>query len=207
MDLTQTLVEEICNPAIRSIGAKKIPPATPNANMTEVTLCQDLYKSVRDSEIRERIWSCTKKRATLTKEVTDPDYWDWEYQYALPTDCALVISLEYNYVYSIESGYIYTNAKDGDDQIDIKYVQFADTTSGTAVDTEIARFDFGLKNVLAKRLAAEMCPTIAPAKEATAWVKYNDALASAMISNSFEDLHSIIGDVDYEPDCIALRWG
>lgn len=205
MDLTQTLVDEICNPAIRSIGAKKIP--TPTTDMTEVTLCQDLYKTVRDSELRERVWACTKKRAAVTKEATDPDHYDWAYQYAFPSDCALLLSMEHNYLFAVESGFFYTNVTDGSDQIRVKYVQFADTTSGTAVDAEIARFDFGLKNVLISRLAIALTPTLAPRKKQEAEFNYEKALNTAMISNCFEDLKDILDRTIDDPPCITERWG
>ncbi len=252
MDLTDDLIAKIFNPGLISIGARKLTSTSDTSN--EADLCKAMYEVVRDAELRERIWNCTKKRVALDVDATTPND-TWDYRYALPEDCLYVVGLEYDANFTIESGYILTNEQNLDSQINILYVQKANTsyaawvtstayvigdlviesdtnyvcieshTSGTFatdlaadkwelstiddVDTEVARFDSTLRNVLAKRLAAEISKVITKnrTEQEQAWGLYDKALDGAALANAYEDRHDRENRTETESSWITSRLG
>jgi hypothetical protein len=125
MNLTANLITYICNPALVGIGARILTGITDTSN--EADLCKAMYELVRNAELRERIWNCTRKQLPIDVEATEPVY-DWSYKYAIPEDCLYIIELEGDKDFTVKSRFIYTDEKNSDDQINIEYVQRADTT-------------------------------------------------------------------------------
>ncbi len=209
MNLTGELVSYICNPALISIGARLLTGATDTSN--EADLCRAMYEQVRDAELRERIWNCTKKRDALTVDETEPNH-DWDYRYALPDDCLYVIELEDDADFTVESGYILTNECNSDSEINILYVQKAAVAgegSEEAVNAEVARFDSTLRNVLAKRLGAELAKALTKhrTEQEQAWGLYDRALDGAALANAFEDRHDRENRTETESEWITSRQG
>ena len=110
MDLTTTLIEKIFNPALDRISAKSLTGITDTSD--EAKKCKANYESVRNAELRERIWGCTKTRILLTVDSTAPIGDDWDYRYAEPTGSIYIISMADDDLFTIESGYILTNSSD-----------------------------------------------------------------------------------------------
>lgn len=208
MDLTTDLINYICNPGLISIGARTITGTSDTS--TEATNCAAMYETVRDAELRERIWGCTKKRDSLDYDSNfNPVDDDWDYRYALPDDYLYMIRLEYDKDFTVESGYILTNEKNSDDQINILYVQKADVTDTDEVNAEIARFDSTLRNVLGKRLVAEIAQSITDkrVKQEQAWMLYDKALEAAALANAYEDRHERENRTETESSWITSRLG
>lgn len=252
MNLTADLITHICNPGLIGIGARRLEAITDTTN--EADLCKAMYESVRDSELREHIWNCTRKQIAIDVEVSEPVY-GWSYKYAIPEDCLYIIELENDADYTRKSGFIYTNEKNSLNQINIEYVQKADTsytawvtstlynagahvinsginykclvthTSGTFatdlaagdwelstiddIDTEIARFDSGLKAVLAARLGAVLSKLLTKHKseQQQAWDLYEMMLDKACIANAYEDRHGTENGKESESSWITSRHG
>lgn len=206
MDLTDDLIEYICNPGLISIGARTITATTDTTN--EAVLCKAMYETVRDAELRERIWGCTKKRDGIAVDATDPDY-DWEHRYSIPSDCLYIIELENDAPFTPESEYILTDEKNSDDEINLLYIQKADVTSGTAVDAEIARFDSTLRLVLGLRLVATIAKNITKnrTEQAQAWEMYHMALEKAALANAYENRHGRENRTETESSWITSRLG
>ncbi len=125
MDLTEKLIQYICNPGLIGIGARIIESVDDTSN--EADLCRAMYENVRDSELRERIWNCTRKQLTLDVDSETPTY-KWDYRYLIPSDSLYIIELEDDRDFTIKSGYILTNEINSLNQINIEYVQKADLT-------------------------------------------------------------------------------
>lgn len=206
MELTNNLITYVCNPGLASIGARILTGTSDASN--EAVLCKTLYEPVRDAELRERIWGCTKKRTALTADGTAPNH-DWDYRYAVPSNCLYLIGLENDADYTIESGYILTNEKNSSNQINILYVQKADVSDSAAVDAELSRFDSTLRNVLAKRLVAEASKSITKkrSEQEQAWGLYDKALEAAALANAYENRHERENRLEPKSKWITSRLG
>jgi hypothetical protein len=205
MDLTTTLIEKLFNPALDRISAKSLTGVSDTSN--EADKCKANYESVRNSELRERIWGSTKKRALLTVDGASPIGDEWDYRYAEPTDSIYIINIQDDDLFTVESGYILSNTKDKNDQILVKYVQAADISSGSALDAEILRFDAGLLNVMIARMAATLALTISKKRSSRedAWILYERALNSAKLANAYEDRNERDERTEQESDWIISR--
>lgn len=73
----------ICSNALLSLGAK--PFADFSENRDHVTLCSNLFPTVRDSILRAHPWKCATKRVLLSPLVDAPAF-DFSAQFALPGD-------------------------------------------------------------------------------------------------------------------------
>lgn len=252
MDLTADLISYICNPGLISGGARTLTGVSDTS--TEADLCKAMYETVRDSELRSKIWNCTKKRIALDVDGTTPNH-QWDYRYEMPEDCLYIVELEDDKDFTIEGRWILTNESNSDDQINILYVQKADVnftawltstsysvgdyvindstnyvclvahTSGTFatdlaadywettdiedIDTEIARFDSNLRNVLGKRLFAEISKHLTEKRteQEQAWGIYDKAIDEAVLANAFEDRHDRDNRTETESTWISSRRG
>jgi len=206
MELTTDFINKIANPALIGIAARILTGTDDDSNQAD--LCKAMYETVRDTELRERIWNCTRKQIAIDVAVTEPVY-KWSYKYAIPEDCLYIIELEDDKDFTIKSGFIYTNEKNADDQINIEYVQKADVEDTDELDLELDRFDAGLKRVMAARLGAELSKTLTdkPEDQVRAWNFYEMMLDKAALANAFEDRHDRVNRIKEESTWITSRLG
>ena len=136
---------QICNRALIRLGADTITSLTENSK--EARLCNILFDVVRKDLLRAHPWNFSIKRTSVAYSTTEPEF-EFDYQYALPSDCLRVLNVHMNISnFSIEGGYLYTN----DDAVDLIYI--ADIT-----DTEA--FDSAFTTMMSLKLAAELCYNI-----------------------------------------------
>lgn len=206
MDLTETLIEKILNPALVSIAEPELTGVLDTA--TAATKCKTIYESVRDAELRERIWTCCKTGVLVTKDATDPDDPVWDYRYGIPTGAAYIIGLHEDEDFTIESGYILSNYTNEDDQVYVRYIQSADVSSGTAIDAEITRWDGGLRNVVIYRMGAFLATALKKRASSVerAFALYQEALDNAGLANAYEDRHDRHNRHDEDGSWIAGRF-
>jgi len=82
---------EICNLAIRMIGAKRITSLDDEAE--EARVLTDIYDRMLDEVLVAYPWNFALKRSALTRLATTPTY-EYDYAYALPADCLRVVEAE-----------------------------------------------------------------------------------------------------------------
>lgn len=186
---------EICNLALTRIGHVTIASLTESSKAA--TLCNLHYHPTRKSTLRAHPWNFAIRRATLALSATTPNH-EFTYRHALPTDCLKVIRTSWEtsegvsgaavygfpgvhgyagepVPYTIEGRYLLCN----EDTAKIEYI--ADITDTTT-------FDELFTDVLAQRIAAEIC--LALTDNATAaksmWDVYATKLAEARTVDATE---------------------
>ena len=134
---------QIANMALRSIGVKRITALSDNVESARVL--NDIYTHLRDEMIVIHPWNfAIKYSSTLAENATDPEF-DYDYSYALPTDCLRVIELaDAEDKFKVVGGNLYTDTEDPE----IKYI---------AQITTPASFSSAFVTAYAARLAAEAC--------------------------------------------------
>lgn len=85
---------EVCNIALGRVGSRQQIDEFDTDTSAEAQLCRAFYETARDELLTSHPWSWATKRETLAELETDPPE-DWEYAYALPSDC-----LEPQYIWS-----------------------------------------------------------------------------------------------------------
>lgn len=140
----------IVNIALRSIGVKRI--TTLSDDVESARVMNDLYAHIRDEMVMIHPWNFAIAYSdTLAQNGTDPNF-DYDYSYALPSDCLRVIELEYaEDEFKVVSGNLYTNTEDPK----IKYIKQVTTT---------ANFSKAFVTALAARLAYEACYALTNSK-------------------------------------------
>lgn len=77
-------VTKICNLILSDIGSKRINNYETDSSK-EAIMCRLHYEPTRDALLRSFYWPFAGDRATLSRDVTDPDF-EWDYQFLLPND-------------------------------------------------------------------------------------------------------------------------
>lgn len=185
----------ICNLALTRLGNKQQITSLTQGG-TVAPLCNLHYAHARDTLLRSHYWNFAIKRQALSQSATTPAN-EFGYQYQLPTDCLRVIrtSWEANFFgggtavysypnggyaatfipYRIEAGYLLTDEA----SVTIEYV---------AQITDTLQFDDLFVDVLAQRLAAELCPAISDNTALTQrlWQIYAEKLQEARSIDAME---------------------
>lgn len=153
-------IVDICNLALSRIGHSFI--STLSEGTKPAQLCTLFYPISRDAMLRDHTWNFAVKRSTLAVSADEPNH-EWDYKFALPTDCLKVIRCDlddlggeivpaYPYsstdAYAIEGRYLLANS----DDVSIEYV---------AQITDPTQFDSLFVDCLAQRLAAELAMPLA----------------------------------------------
>ena len=139
---------DICNWALSELGVATI--ANLDENSQAARVCNVRYEAVRDEVLRAFPWNCAQKRATLGQDSDSPSF-EYDYSYALPSDCLrcryLVDSANNiigdDYPWRIEGRHILT---------DLSEVNLVYTYRLTVVDD----MDSLLRAAISARLAAEI---------------------------------------------------
>jgi hypothetical protein len=167
---------QICNIALRRIGAKPISDLIDD-DEKEALLCRTFYETARDATLREKVdppWSFAVKRELLAASTND-NLSEWDYMYALPSDCLRPIVLldtyaDYiempRYPFTLESKVLYTDLESAG----LKYV---------ARVTDVTLFSDSFVNAFAWRLAAEMIKPVEGSSPIDPWAMYREAIREA----------------------------
>ncbi len=73
----------VCSNGLLLLGAK--PFSDFSEPQDHVTLCANLYPSIRDTTLRAHPWNCATKRVLLSPLSTKPAF-DFQYEFQLPSD-------------------------------------------------------------------------------------------------------------------------
>lgn len=178
---------EIANRALTKLGENRIISISDNLEAARVI--SSMWDIVRDSELREHVWSFSVKRTQLAAMSTAPS-WGYNYQYPVPADFlrllqandVFFVSLT-NYRdmneadYKLENGLILT---DLGAPLKIRYV---------ASVTDTADWDSAFVESFACRLAIEACERLTqnPTKRELALAQYRLSLGTAIRANAIEN--------------------
>lgn len=141
---------EICNLALTRLGHFEITALSENTKAGR--LCNRHYALCRDSTLRAHPWNFAIRRVDLAVSSDTPAF-EYTYQLALPADFLKVIRTEdesANYVdeYRIEGSSGGLMLLSNSDTVAIEYI---------AKVTDVAQFDALFVDVLAQKLAMELC--------------------------------------------------
>lgn len=178
---------EIANRALTKLGAARIISFGDDNKQSRAI--SSMYDHVYQSELRQRVWSFSKKRASLAALSSTPE-WGYKYEYQLPTDCLRLLQVEELYSgvglddyvntdtaeFSIEGRKILT---DLGAPLKILYcANIEDTTQWDATFVE----------AIASRLAYELAEDLTQSnqKKADAMTDYQRAMSAAIRSNAVE---------------------
>lgn len=137
----------ICSNALLMLGAQPINDFTEKNDRAR--LVSNLYDGVRDSLLREHIWSCAVKRALLAPDTDSPPF-DYSYSFTLPADFMRVISIGEDGEmpdYKIEGRQLLANVK----SLKLRYV---------FQNTDVTTYDSILINLLELAMAAKIAYAI-----------------------------------------------
>lgn len=163
---------EICNSALVKIGAARITSLSDNTK--EAKLCNQIYTPMLKEVLRAHPWNFAKKRATLSVDVTAPN-WGYSARFAIPADCLRILKTQYpDDEWVQESGYILTNDYAAD--LKILYVMLV---------TDTTKFDANFDEAFATRLAHELAYPLVQSTELKArmWQEYTEKLADTRSFN------------------------
>ena len=91
----------ICSNALRRLGDDPITSLTDDTERAR--LCNAFYTDARDEVLRSHSWNFAITRTSLAQLTTKPAY-GFAYQYAIPSDCMRVLSMEHpDYIFKIEN--------------------------------------------------------------------------------------------------------
>jgi hypothetical protein len=137
---------EICNNALNMLGATPILALTDDTSQARI--CNGRYAYNRNALLRSYPWNFAISRAELAQSTTTP-VWEYDYQYALPTNpaCLKVIDMEEDYKYKIEGQYILTNSS----TCTITYISLV---------TDPNIMDVLFREALSAQIAADICYSI-----------------------------------------------
>lgn len=201
----------ICNLALTRLGHQMISALTEGTTTSD--LCNLYYVPTRDAVLRAHPWNFAIFRQSLARDTAAPNH-EFSYKFALPTDpyCLKVIRTsweatgfsgtavygfpgqmgyaDYGVPYRIEGRFLLCN----ESTVSIEYI-------GRVVD--VAQFDDQFVDVLAQRLAAEMCVRLTDNQSAakTLWEIYTAKLTEARTSDAQEGTPREV--VDTSPWLIA----
>lgn len=137
----------ICSNALLMLGAQPINDFTEKNDRAR--LVSNLYDGVRDSLLREHIWSCAVKRVLLAPDTDSPPF-DYQYSFTLPADFMRVISIGEDGEmpdYKIEGRQLLANVK----SLKLRYV---------FQNTDVTTYDSILINLLELAMAAKIAYAI-----------------------------------------------
>ena len=76
---------QICNMALRGIGAKRINNLDESNSQPEAIECRTFYDHVRDSLLRSYDWPFARTRIQLSEDTETPDF-EYDHQFYLPSN-------------------------------------------------------------------------------------------------------------------------
>lgn len=188
---------DICNLALSFLGAGTITAITDSSNAARVLTAE--YNLIRDSELRQRTWRFSIKRATLAALVTPPVSGPYNTMFQLPVDCLKIIMAgdswpgvdlsDYRTApptdgYVVEGNQILTNLPA---PLSLRYI---------AQITDTGTYDASFVNAFAARLAWKCCERITQSaeKRKLAMTEYNEAVSAGYRANAIEKIPEFAAD-------------
>lgn len=161
----------IANQALTQVGGKLI--ISFDDDTTEAQVCKAHYQPSADQVLRSVGWPCAIARASLAKLVEAPSF-GYTYQYALPTDCLLALSVDHDESWKIEQRNLLTDAG----TVNLRYIK--------RIPAEI--MDAHLAYSVALCLAARISYPLAQNAALTAniWTMYRQSLLDASHASAVE---------------------
>tara|TARA_R100001443_G_scaffold100496_1_gene107924 strand:- start:1100 stop:1678 length:579 start_codon:yes stop_codon:yes gene_type:complete len=145
-------VVNICNSALNLLGASTISALTDDTK--NARLCNQRYEPVRNRVFRSHAWNCLHKRVQLAQNTTAPVI-EYEYAYALPSDCLRVLKIHNGTTDSIATSLDYKiEGRNIVTDIDTIYLIYI------ALDTDPNNYDTYLRESISHQLAADLCYAI-----------------------------------------------
>jgi len=145
-------VVNMCNSALNLLGASTISALTDDTK--NARLCNQRYEPVRNRVFRSHAWNCLHKRVQLAQNSTSPVV-EYDYAYALPSDCLRVLKIHNGTTDSIATSLDYKlegrNIVTDLDTIFLIYI---------ALDTDPNNYDTYLRESISHQLAADICYAI-----------------------------------------------
>lgn len=158
---------QICNLALDSFGGTPI-AALDDAN-PRAEVCARNFDHALEAVLRSFAWNFAKFRATLTADVTPPDF-EWAVRYALPSDFVSMVQLNGVAVagdpgdfYELENGFMFTDETTGEIQYIRKPTPLAvdpDPQTGILMDDFLAIADPLFVEALVIILASKISPAL-----------------------------------------------
>ena len=145
-------VVNMCNSALNLLGASTISALTDDTK--NARLCNQRYEPVRNRVFRSHAWNCLHKRVQLAQNTTAPVI-EYEYAYALPSDCLRVLKIHNGTTDSIATSLDYKiEGRNIVTDIDTIYLIYI------ALDTDPNNYDTYLRESISHQLAADLCYAI-----------------------------------------------
>ena len=145
-------VVNICNSSLNLLGASTISALTDDTK--NARLCNQRYEPVRNRVFRSHAWNCLHKRVQLAQNSTAPVV-EYDYAYALPSDCLRVLKIHNGTTDSIATALDYKlegrNIVTDIDTVFLIYI---------ALDTDPNNYDTYLRESISHQLAADLCYAI-----------------------------------------------
>lgn len=138
--------QELYNDAMALIGEHEVTEGLTAEK--QYVLCERHYPYARDEALSRHYWNEAMKQAVLIQESPVPLF-DYEYKFALPSDCILVRSIGIDTdMWEVRGGYIYTNSYISPAEYDSdsvyyeagQYISYSDVTY--KVDTSFTSSDW-----------------------------------------------------------------
>lgn len=157
---------ELCNRALSRLSQERISgiePPSPNGKPARA--CATWYKPTVGRLLEMHHWQLARRRVTLS-EVTNDREVEWLYKYALPTDCAFVVTLA-PYAAGSSNIQYYRGLQGLIAQLNGRpmflrtgnflYTQVSDTIDYVSYDITEGDFNATFENIVELSLAAAIC--------------------------------------------------
>lgn len=137
---------ELCNLALLRVGQRQFIDSLEDTS-AQAQVCALVYPHARNVVLEAAWWRFTTRRATLA--LLDLDYSDWEYAYALPSDC-------------VTARYLWSGVRDPALEERIPFALEDDATSGRILltDLEDAELIYGYQHETVARYPASFCDAL-----------------------------------------------
>jgi hypothetical protein len=145
----------ICNMALGWCGVGRVIAALDEVS-PEARLCRQYYGPAREQTLRDFSWNFATKRVSLAEKTVPDEYDEYAYAYGYPVDCLRALKLR---AAGLEYDFEVVLAADGASRLILADVEEAVLVYTSNVSIP-ALFDPLFVKALARRLAADMGPTI-----------------------------------------------
>ena len=178
-------VIEICNRALDKLGQGSI--TSLGDGTTAANLCNRNYAVTRDQLLRDHPWNFAVRRAQLAPSAQAPS-WGFSTKFPFPNDYLRLLEV-YNLStndYQVEGRAILANGS----VLKIRYIRRVDDPN---------EFDASFIDVLATRLAFQMCEAITQSnqKKQSLWEEFEDVLTRAKRADGQENPPTMFEEDDW----------
>lgn len=172
---------EICNLALRLLGARRITSLDDNSE--EARACNDVFEFLRDDLLRSHPWNFATVRASIAASSEAPA-WGYDFSYPLPTTSLRILEVRTYLDWEVEDGAIVTNESAP------LYIRY------TKRITDSNAFDSSFTKTLAAYIAFELAERITNSsrKRQLAFDEYQTYLKKAKMVDAQESTPKTLDD-------------